>query len=65
MAQKYYDLIEYLKSLEPDVQKFYEKGQSAAGTRLRKGLSEVKKFAQDLRNEVQEVKAERKASKEG
>jgi hypothetical protein len=65
MAQKYYELIEFLKSLEPDVQKFYEKGQSAAGTRLRKGLSEVKKHAQDLRNEVQNVKAERKASKEG
>jgi hypothetical protein len=65
MAQKYYELIEFLKSLEPDVQKFYEKGQSAAGTRLRKGLSEVKKHAQDLRNEVQSVKAERKASKEG
>ncbi len=64
MAQKYYELIEFLKSLETDVQKFYDKGQSAAGTRLRKGLSEVKKFAQDLRNEVQEVKAERKASKE-
>lgn len=60
MSQKYYELIEYLKSLEPDVQKFYEKGQSAAGTRFRKGLSEVKKLAQDLRNEVQDLKAQRK-----
>ncbi|MBN1302750.1 MAG: histone H1 [Melioribacteraceae bacterium] len=63
MAQKYYDLIEYLKSLEADVLKFYEKGQSAAGTRVRKGLSELKKKAQDIRNDVQEIKASRKAEK--
>ena len=65
MAEKYEALIEYLKSLENDVVKFYEKGQSAAGTRLRKGLSEVKKRAQEIRNEVQDVKAQRKAEKEG
>jgi hypothetical protein len=64
MAEKYHDLIEFLKGLENDVQKFYEKGQSAAGTRLRKGLSEVKRRAQDIRNEVQSIKAERKASKQ-
>lgn len=64
MAEKYHDLIEFLKGLENDVQKFYEKGQSAAGTRLRKGLSEVKRRAQDIRNEVQTIKAERKTSKQ-
>ncbi len=60
MSQKYYALIEYLKNLEVDVQKFYDKGQSAAGTRLRKGLSELKKQAQEIRNEIQALKAERK-----
>ena len=65
MNEKYLKLIDFLKSLEPDVAKFYEKGQSAAGTRLRKGLSELKKFAQELRNNVQEVKAQRKAAKGG
>lgn len=64
MSQKYYEMIEFLKSLEVDAQKFYEKGQSAAGTRLRKGLSELKKRAQDIRNEVQEIKAQRKEEKE-
>jgi hypothetical protein len=63
--QKYQNLTEYLKSLEGDVLKFYEKGQSAAGTRLRKGLSELKRLAQDLRNEVQEIKAKRKTEKTG
>jgi ABC-type Zn uptake system ZnuABC Zn-binding protein ZnuA len=61
--QKYQNLIEYLKTLEGDVVKFYEKGQSAAGTRLRKGLSELKRLAQDLRNEVQDIKAQRKSEK--
>ncbi len=65
MNEKYLKLIDFLKTLEPDVVKFYEKGQSAAGTRLRKGLSELKKLAQDFRNDVQEVKAQRKASKSG
>jgi ABC-type Zn uptake system ZnuABC Zn-binding protein ZnuA len=61
--QKYNNLIEFLKTLEVDVAKFYEKGQSAAGTRLRKGLSELKRLAQDMRNEIQEVKAQRKGDK--
>ena len=63
--QKYQNLIEFVKTLEGDVTKFYEKGQSAAGTRLRKGLSELKKLAQEMRNEVQEVKAQRKTEKGG
>jgi hypothetical protein len=65
MQQKYLDLIEFIKSLEPDVEKFYTKGQSAAGTRLRKGLSDLKKKAQDLRNDIQSVKADRKTAKDG
>lgn len=64
MAEKYYQLIEFLKSLEPDVVKFYEKGQAAAGTRLRKGLSDLKKKAQDIRNDIQTLKAERKGTKQ-
>ncbi|MEW5844017.1 MAG: histone H1 [Bacteroidota bacterium] len=65
MNEKYLKLIEYLQSLEPDVAKFYEKGQSAAGTRLRKGLSELKRMVQEVRNDVQAVKAERKSAKGG
>lgn len=65
MNEKYLNLIEFLKTLEPDVVKFYDKGQSAAGTRLRKGLSELKRLAQDLRNDVQSLKAQRKEAKTG
>jgi len=61
MSQSYQDLVTFLKEMEPDIQKFYEKGQAAAGTRLRKSLSDLKKKAQDMRNEVQDIKTERKA----
>ncbi len=62
MSQSYQDLLDHLKSMETDIQKFYEKGQAAAGTRIRKGLSELKKKAQDMRNEIQQIKSERKGS---
>ncbi|MEI7812730.1 MAG: histone H1 [Ignavibacteria bacterium] len=60
MKNKYVELSKFVQSLESDVQKFAEKGQAAAGTRLRKGLSELKKLAQDMRNEIQNIKNERK-----
>ncbi|MDR3610631.1 MAG: histone H1 [Ignavibacteriaceae bacterium] len=57
------DLAQAVKNLETDFVKFYEKGQAAAGTRLRKGLSELRKLAQDARKEIQDTKAKRKAEK--
>lgn len=62
MSEKYAAIKNFLQTLEPDVQKFYEKGQAAAGTRLRKGLSDLKKMAQEMRNEIQDVKTQRKES---
>lgn len=61
MSKSYEDLLNHLKEMETDIQKFYEKGQAAAGTRIRKGLSELKKKSQDMRNEIQNLKNERKA----
>jgi len=60
---KYEELVQAVKNLETDFQKFYEKGQAAAGTRLRKGLSDLRKLAQDVRKDIQEVKASRKTEK--
>ena len=53
------ELIELAKNLEDDNQKFYG-GNNAAGTRLRKGLQEIKKKAQSMRNEITATKAEHK-----
>lgn len=60
---KYDDLVQAVRDLETDFQKFYEKGQAAAGTRLRKGLSDLRKLAQEVRKDIQDVKAQRKAQK--
>jgi ABC-type Zn uptake system ZnuABC Zn-binding protein ZnuA len=61
--KKLEDLTQAVRNLEADFVKFYEKGQAAAGTRLRKGLSELRKLAQDARKEIQETKAARKSAK--
>lgn len=45
-------------SLEGDFQKFYDKENQAAGTRVRKGMQELKNLAQEIRIEVQEKKNE-------
>lgn len=60
MSDSYTQLLEFVKNMEADVEKFYVKEQAAAGTRVRKALSEVKKMAQDMRNEIQDIKVKRK-----
>ena len=60
---KYEELMQAVRNLEVDFHKFYEKGQAAAGTRLRKGLSDLRKLAQEARKEIQETKAQRKTEK--
>ncbi len=60
MSEKYQQMLDFLKSMESDVEKFYIKEQAAAGTRLRKGLSELKNMAQDMRVEIQDLKSKRK-----
>lgn len=53
---RYDEMNELLDQLEPDINKFYNKGNKAAGTRARKTLQEIKKTAQDIRLEIQEWK---------
>ena len=38
------------------MEKFYEKGNKAAGTRARKTLQDLKKLAQEVRLEIQDWK---------
>ena len=45
-----------VEELEPDMVKFYDKGNKAAGTRARKTLQDMKKLAQDIRLEIQGMK---------
>ena len=43
-------------SVEGDFEKFYDKGNQAAGTRVRGGLQQLKTLAQEIRTEVQNKK---------
>ncbi len=61
--EQFQKLVDFVKSLEADFHKFYEKGQAAAGTRVRKGLSDLRKLAQEVRNDVQALKMKRKEEK--
>ncbi len=45
-----------MAGLEEDLVKFYDKGNKAAGTRARKQLQDLKKLAQDIRVEIQNMK---------
>ncbi|QIL74718.1 hypothetical protein G7064_01725 [Hymenobacter sp. HDW8] len=49
-------LKDLVMSLEGDFDKFYDKQNSAAGTRVRKGMQELKNMAQEIRTEVQNMK---------
>lgn len=50
------DVKKLVDDLEGDMNKFYQKGNKAAGTRIRKGLQELKKVAQEIRLEIQDIK---------
>jgi hypothetical protein len=54
--QKFQELKDMLASLEGDFDKFYNKGNSAAGTRIRKGMQDLKNLAQAIRGDVQDIK---------
>jgi len=54
--EKYAELKSLIASIESDAIKFYEKGNNAAGTRVRTGLQQVKALAQEIRNAVTEAK---------
>ncbi len=45
-----------MAELEEDLEKFYDKGNKAAGTRARKQLQNLKKLSQEIRLEIQDIK---------
>lgn len=53
---KFKELKALVDGLEVDADKFFIKGNSAAGTRVRKGLQDIKNLSQDLRLGIQELK---------
>lgn len=55
---RFNELKELLQSYEAEFQKFYEKDNKAAGTRIRKGMRDLRDLAQEIRVEVQKIKNE-------
>ena len=53
--KKYEELKNIIASMEADMEKV-NKGNSAAGTRIRKMLQTLKKAAQEMRIEIQSMK---------
>tara|TARA_R110002020_G_scaffold405516_1_gene615544 strand:+ start:20 stop:208 length:189 start_codon:yes stop_codon:yes gene_type:complete len=49
-------MITLLEETRDDHDKFFDRNNNAAGTRVRKTMQEVKAMAQELRVEVQETK---------
>lgn len=54
--EKFSKVKEVIASVEADVEKFYNAGNAAAGTRVRKAMQDLKGLAQEIRSEVTEKK---------
>jgi hypothetical protein len=53
----YNELILLLESTREDLEKFYVQGNKTAGIRARKSLQGVKTLAQQMRDEIQDIKS--------
>jgi hypothetical protein len=62
---RFSELRDLLATFEKDFIKFYEKGNKSAGTRVRKHMNELKRKAQDIRKEIQEIKVKAKEAEGG
>lgn len=55
-VEKFTKVKELVSAIETDVEKFYNAGNSAAGTRVRKAMQDLKVLAQEIRAEVTDKK---------
>ena len=62
--ERYNQLKQLVESFEKDFEKFYVKGNKAAGVRVRKQMQELRQLAQDIRSEVQTLKKEEGTAEE-
>jgi hypothetical protein len=54
--ENYTKIKDLIESMSKDVDAFYVKGNKSAGTRVRSACQDLKKLAQELRVDVQQVK---------
>ena len=53
---KFQELVDLVQSFQKDFEKFYEKQNKSAGTRVRKHMAALKRKAQEIRNDIQTIK---------
>lgn len=56
--EKFAALKALVEQTEVDAAAFYQKGNKAAGTRVRQAMQELKAMAQEIRVEIQEKKSQ-------
>lgn len=54
--EKFEKVKELVSAIETDATKFYDGGNAAAGTRVRKAMQDLKVLASEIRKEVTEKK---------
>ena len=57
---RFQELVEMVQTFKEDFDKFFLKHNKSAGVRLRKHMAALKRKAQEIRNEVQNVKEKMK-----
>ena len=62
--EDFYRLKQFIANLEKDIIKLYERGNETAGTRVSKGMQEIKIMAQDVRLGIFKEKVLIKEAKE-
>lgn len=63
MANPYSKFEEIVTAMKTDFEKFYDKENNAAGTRVRKACQELAALCKETRKDVSEVKTARKEAK--
>lgn len=63
MNNRFEQIRDLILGLEGDFDKFYNKDNQAAGTRVRQGMQTLKELAQEIRMEVQEIKNKKDGGK--
>lgn len=56
LTENFEKIEKLIENAKIDMTKFVEKGNSAAGTRVRKFMQELKALAQEVRVDIQNVK---------
>jgi len=54
--EKFEKVKELIASIEADADKFYNKANGAAGTRVRRGMQDLKVLATEIRKEITQKK---------